>query len=111
MLPLFLSRLVTRVSIRLSTEATWGSRPPMALLSSVAMVLIWLMPPPLSSSDSAPKTSSTSGLRLVRAIGMAAPSARGPAAAWVAAAARVLAGGGESWMYFSPRRLDCSRWA
>ena len=48
------------------TERTSSSRPPKALLSSSEMILSWPTPPPLSSSDRAPRTSSTSGLRPVR---------------------------------------------
>lgn len=103
MSPLWSSRSVTRVLTRLSMERTWGSCPASALLSSVVMVFSWLMPPPLRSIDSAPNTSSTSGFRLVRASGMRSPSARAPLA--------VPDAGGESWMYFSPSRLDCSRCA
>ena len=47
---------------------------PSALFSSVEMVLSWATPPPLSSRDSAPRTSSTSGLRPVRRGGMVSPS-------------------------------------
>jgi hypothetical protein len=54
--------------------------------------------------DSAPKTSSTSGLRLVRASGMTSPPRSVPVAGSVL-------GGLDSSMYFSPRRLDCYRWA
>ena len=57
------------------------------------------MPPPLSSIDNAPSTSSTSVLRLVRDSGMVAPSASRSDAAPVA--------GAVSSTYFSPSRLDC----
>ena len=56
-----------------STERTSDSRPSKALLSSETMVLSWPTPPPLSSSESAPRTSSTSGLRPVRSSPMASP--------------------------------------
>ncbi len=100
MSPLFASRFVTRVSTRFSTERICGSCPASALFSSVVMVLSWLTPPPLRSMDRAPKTSSTSGFRLVRENGMRPALASVPRA--------VPSGGGASWMYFSPRRLDCS---
>ena len=55
-----------KMRIWVSTERTSDSRPSKALLSSETIVLSWPTPPPLSSSESAPKTSSTSGLRPVR---------------------------------------------
>ena len=57
-----------------STERADSSRPSSARLSSWVMVLSWATPPPLSSRLSAPSTSSTSGLRPARSIGMVAPS-------------------------------------
>ncbi|EYT83296.1 hypothetical protein CF54_08255 [Streptomyces sp. Tu 6176] len=95
------SRSVTRVLTRWSIERTWGSRPPRAVFSSWVMVLSWLTPPPLSSRDSAPKTSSTSVLRPVRETGMTLPSVR--------CVVLVSLAGATSWTYFSPSRLDCSR--
>ena len=71
----------------------------MALLSSVSITLSWATPPPLSSSDSALSTSSTSGLRPVRASGMLSPSPRRPSGA--------VDGGAESWTYFSPSSEVC----
>ncbi|CAM5713051.1 hypothetical protein SGLAM104S_00228 [Streptomyces glaucescens] len=100
MSPRWSSRSVTRVLTRFSTERTSPSRPPSASLSSRVMVLSWLTPPPLSSRDSAPNTSSTSVLRLVRETGMTSPSASLPVP--------VSRAGATSWMYFSPSRLDCS---
>ena len=61
-----------------STDRTLPSRPPSALFSSVEMVFSWATPPPLSSRDSAPRTSSTSGLRPLRASGIVSPSPRRP---------------------------------
>ena len=57
------------------------------------------MPPPLSTNDSAPSTSSTSGLRPVAESGMLSPSESRPVG-WAPA-------GSSSATYFSPRRLVC----
>ncbi|CAM5717321.1 hypothetical protein SALBM217S_08606 [Streptomyces griseoloalbus] len=95
------SRSVTRVFTRRNMQRTSGSRPPRAALSSRVMVFNWLTPPPLSSRDSAPNTSSTSVVRLVRDSGMTLPSDSLPPS--------LLPRGATSWMYFSPSRLDCSR--
>ncbi len=62
------------------------------------------MPPPLSSNDSAPNTSSTSGLRLVRSTGITAPSASRPVSPDAVASGAVA--GVASSTYFSPSRLD-----
>ena len=51
-----------------------SSRPLITWLSSSTMVPSWATPPPLSRNDSAPSTSSTSGLRPVAASGMLSPS-------------------------------------
>lgn len=61
------------------------------------------MPPPFSSIDSAPKTSSTSGFRFVRDSGITAPSASAPvpAAVWALPWGPAL-----SCTNFSPSRLD-----
>ena len=82
-----------------STDRTSPSRPPSALFSSVEMVLSWATPPPLSSRDSAPRTSSTSGFRPLCASGMVSPSPRRPLEAPLAGAA--------SETNFSPSRLVC----
>ena len=68
------------------------------LFISTLMVFSWAMPPPLSSIDRAPRTSSTSGLRPVREIGMKSPSERRLLLA-------VPFAGSTRAMYFSPRRL------
>lgn len=100
MSPRWSSRSVTRVLTLRSMERTSGSRPPSAAFSSRVMVRSWLTPPPLSSRDSAPNTSSTSVLRLVRDSGMTLPSESRPFPP---------PGGAASCTYFSPRRLDCPR--
>ncbi len=82
-----------------STERTLPSRPESALLSSVEIVLSWATPPPLSSRDSAPSTSSTCGLRPLRASGITSPSWSRPVPA--------PDGGGPSETNFSPSRLVC----
>ena len=60
----------------LSTDFAEPSRPSSALLISLVMVLSWPTPPPLSSRLSAPRTSSTSGLRPDRSSGITSPSPR-----------------------------------
>ena len=52
----------------------WSCRPLSILFISTLIVFSWPMPPPLSSIDRAPSTSSTSGLRPVRDSGMTSPS-------------------------------------
>lgn len=83
-----------------STSRICASLPVNALFSSREIFLIWARPPPLSSIDRAPNTSSTSALRLVRATGMLAPPASD--------APPALPFGAASCTYFSPRRLVCS---
>ena len=73
-------------------------RPSITLLSSWVMVPSWATPPPLSRNDSAPSTSSTSGLRPVAASGMLSPSAE-------PARRRRPSAGGSRATYFSPSRL------
>ena len=63
------------------------------------MVLSWATPPPLSSRESAPSTSSTSGLRPVRSSGMTSPLPSRPLLAPLV--------GGDSETNFSPSRLVC----
>ncbi len=94
-------RSLTRVPSLLSRSRTAGWFPARAWLSWLLMVFNCWTPPPFSSSDRAPKTSSTSGERLVLASGMVPWSASEPVAGWVV-------GGSDSSMYFSPSRLDCS---
>ena len=76
------------------------SRPSNAAPSSSTMGCNWPTPPPLSSSDNAPRTCSISVAWRVRSSGIRSPSASfaesGPD------------GGADSWMNFSPSRLVCS---
>ncbi len=74
-----------------------SSRPPNALLSSSEIVFSWPTPPPLSSSASAPKTSSISGLRPEFSRPMTSPSPSLP----------VGSGGLLRETNFSPSRLVC----
>ncbi len=90
----------TIVSRLVSSSRAWSWRPLSILFISTLIVLSWPMPPPLSSIESAPSTSSTSGLRLVRESGMKAPLASSVDDA-------VPAGGSIRAMYFSPSRLVC----
>ncbi len=73
------------------------SRPCITWVSSRLMVRSWATPPPLSSSDSALKTSSTSGLRPERASGITSLSPRRPVGAASVGASRDT--------NFSPSRL------
>ena len=68
-------------------------------LSSLAIVFSWATPPPLSTRLSAPKTSSTSGLRPVCSSGMSSPSPSARPRALVRRRFRDT--------NFSPRRLVC----
>ena len=93
------SRPPTKVSSWLMRSLMSPSLPSSALLSSVSMTFSWATPPPLRSSDMALSTSSTSGLRPVRARGMLSPSPSWPSGS----ADR----GGDSWTYFSPSSEVC----
>jgi hypothetical protein len=81
-----------------STDRICDSLPFSAALSWVSIVCSWAMPPPFSSMDSAPSTSSTVALPVVRASGIIASLASRP---WA-----MPAGGALSSMYHSPSRLD-----
>ena len=80
-----------------SRDRSWASLPVVAALSSRAIVWTFSTPPPLSSSDSAPSTSSTCAPTSVRSAGITAPAARRPCGGSV--------GEGISSTNFSPRRL------
>lgn len=81
------------------SERAAFSLPPNASLSWRVMFWIWATPPPLSSSESAPKTSSISGAMVESASGITAPSRSAPAGDCTS--------GGASSTNFSPRMLDC----
>lgn len=74
-------------------------RPSIMVLSSSLIVFSCPTPPPASRKESAPSTSSTSGLRLVRSSPIVAPSPSLPALAMVDPSGATRA------MYFSPSRL------
>ena len=76
----------------------WSWRPLSILFISTLIVFSWPMPPPLSTIERAPSTSSTSGLRPVRESGMKSPAESRPTLA-------VPWSGSTSAMYFSPSRL------
>ena len=61
-----------------------SSRPSSASPSSWLIVCSWASPPPLSTRDSAPSSSSTSTLRLVRSSGISEPSSSVPSRLLVA---------------------------
>jgi len=98
MSPLLVSKVDTKVVTLSRAARTLASLPSRAALSSREIFCSCSTPPPLSSMDSAPSTSSTSVLRLVRLTGMNAPSDSFPVAS--------AGGGAESSTYFSPSRLD-----
>src|SRR4051812_3937363 len=73
---------------------------PTALLSSLAITWIWVSPPWLSSSDSAPSTCSASAADLVSSKEICAPS-------WSRWGDASAAAGAMSATYFSPNREVC----
>ena len=95
---LFLSSVPTKVFSWVSTLRMAGSLPVSALFSSWVMICSWATPPPLSSSESADRTSSTSTLLVVRDSGISSPLSSLP---------RGFSSpvGGESETNFSPSRL------
>ncbi len=97
-------RAVTSDSTWLRTSRSSSVRPFIIAFSSWLIVLIWATPPPLSRNDSAPRTSSTSGLRPVWSSGMLSPSESWPDAS-AAATTRSPPAGSTNAMYFSPSRL------
>ncbi len=96
-------RLPISVLIWPSSARICGSLPASAALSWVVITCSWLSPPPLSSRDSAPKTSSTVALVVVRGSGMTEPLDRRPCGG--------MPGGADSPTYCSPSRLACCTWA
>ena len=97
---LFVSSWPMNVSSWASTERTLPSRPASAELSSAEIVFSCATPPPLSSSERAPSTSSTSGLRPLRSSGIRSPSDSRPSPV-------PPPGGGARETNFSPSRLVC----
>ena len=94
----------TSVLTWLSTLRILPVRPSIISLSSWVMLWICPTPPPVSTSDKAPRTSSTSGLRPVRSIGMTSLGPSFPVLAGVASAPG-SATGADSSTNFSPSRL------
>ena len=72
------SSVPTTPSSEPSIDRSRSSRPDITRFASRVIVPSWATPPPLSRNDSAPSTSSTSGLRPVAARAMVSPFPRRP---------------------------------
>ena len=105
------ARELTPWSMVVRNERIGGWLPLKVSFSSWMIVCSWLIPPPLSTRDRAPKVSSTLGAVLVELSGMRAPGARNRLL--VVGRWRRPAGstGGCRRMYSSPSGLSKRTWA